>query len=603
MRSYKVTLAAVALLLVVLLPAWHLSDAAARQPMAEPSSCVGEDPETGLSYQTRVISPNTILDCHTAGVSVTVGANCGVAPLHIVLDIDRSGSMIGQPIEDVKEAARALVQALDMNDPKVEHIQIGLVSHGDPANIDLYLTNRGTTVIGRINRMQAGGEDNLSDSIEKSHHVLRRGRSVREADPFEIAVVLSDGGQTYPPMQAVPAAGRLKAEGVLVIGVCAENGTPQGCAAIRQIASGPRYYFEARGTSGLTRIFREIAEAVTKIHLRTLWVEETLPDGLQLVPDTVVPEPDEIDTSGPTTIKWQFNFPAITETLGYRVRPSAITTYTLAVNDTTFRDSEDKLGNLIVPTAVLTVAGPCYTPTPTVTPTYTPGPTSTNTSTPTPTSTNTPTPTATSTPKPGPIYLPILNLGRCIERDQPIDIVLVIDASTSMEKKTAQGRSKLEAAKAGARTFVELMREVDRAAIIAFNSEPHVLSVLTDDREQLASAIDATQLSPWTRIDLGLRAAAAELASERAGDGHLPVILLMTGGQPTQTTEAEVLRAAAAARSPGTLVFVIGVGPDIDRALLVEVAGDPGRYYHVDDAEGLLEIYERIARIIPCDDP
>ena len=36
----------------------------------------------------------------------------------------------------------------------------------------------------------------------------------------------------------------------------------------------------------------------------------------------------------------------ITETMDYQVEPSAITTYTLAENETTFRDSQDRAGEL-----------------------------------------------------------------------------------------------------------------------------------------------------------------------------------------------------------------------------------------------------------------
>jgi uncharacterized protein YegL len=337
-----------------------------------------------------------------------------------------------------------------------------------------------------------------------------------------------------------------------------------------------------------------------------LFIEETLPEGLELIGDSIVPEPAEFATAAPgspASIKWQFNFPSITETVGYRVRPSAITTYTLAENVTTFRDSQDKLGDLIVPTAVLTVAGPCYTPTPTITPTDTPGPAPTDTPTPTATATNTPTPTPTATPRPLPVYLPILNLGRCIERDQPSDIILVIDASTSMDKNTAQGRPRIDAARDGALSFVEVMRDVDRAAVVSFNNKAHLVSELSDDRDQLSADIEGIETYPWTRIDLGIDLAAEELASDRAGEGHLPVIILMTDGQPTQTTDRAVRESAARARIPGTLIFTIGVGPDVNRELLVDVAGDPGRFYYIDDAEGLANIYERIARIIPCEEP
>jgi Mg-chelatase subunit ChlD len=495
-----------------------------------------------------------------------------------------------------------------MDDPKNDHIKLGLVSHGDPANIDSYLTDRAGTISGRVGNMRAGGEDNLSDSLSKSHAVLRRGRQGMKASPFEVAVVLSDGGQTYPPSRAVPAAGRLKGDGVLVISICADNGTPGGCQAMRQIASSGRYYFQARGTSGLNKIFSDIAEYVTNISMRSMTIEETLPDGLQLVPDSVFPEPQKVDTSGPTTIRWQLSFPRITETLGYVVKPSSITTYTGAANKTTFRDSQNRGGELIVPTKVLTVSGPCLdTPTPTPTPTNTPTPSPTFTPSPpntaTPTPTNTPTSTPTPTPVPRPLYLPLLNPWRCIERDKPADIVLLIDASSSMRLATAAGRPKIEAAQDGAREFVQFMREVDRASVIAFNSQAHTMAHLTSDRRALRAAIDAIETSEWTRMDLALLSASAELESDRGDASHTRVIILMTDGYPSRTTPEAVSQAAASARAAGTHIFVIGVGPDLNTELMIDVAGEPDRYYHVDDAEALKEIYALIAQRIPCVPP
>ena len=95
-----------------------LPPAAAPAQRGEPSTCTGYDRETGLNLQSRTVEPNDILDCETSAVSLTVGADCDKVPLHVVLNVDRSGSMVGQPIEEVKAAARALVQALDMERPE-----------------------------------------------------------------------------------------------------------------------------------------------------------------------------------------------------------------------------------------------------------------------------------------------------------------------------------------------------------------------------------------------------------------------------------------------------------------------------------------------------
>ncbi|MFN8423579.1 MAG: hypothetical protein U0470_09435 [Anaerolineae bacterium] len=57
------------------------------------------------------------------------------------------------------------------------------------------------------------------------------------------------------------------------------------------------------------------------------------------------------------------------------------------------------------------------------------------------TPTPSPTPTATATPVPPRVYLPIALNERCRPTTSPVDAVLVLDASTSMLERIADGRT------------------------------------------------------------------------------------------------------------------------------------------------------------------
>lgn len=582
-------------------------------PLRDPSSCSDLDPKTGLALSTRIVTPNQVRVCESAVVSVTVRVSCEGMPLHIMLVIDRSGSMTGQPIRDVKTAARALVDALELD--RNPNVKVGIVSHGGRPTTDLRLTNSVASVRGKIASLDVRStdfEDNLPAAITEGKNQLVRERSQVPVPPVDVMVVLSDGGQTFPPAQAVQAANNAKGQDILVVAVCIENGTAGGCAAMRQMASSSRYYFESRGTSGLTSIFRSIAADVQDIFLRTLKVVETLPDGLDYVDDSLWPEEGIYDATA-RTLTWDMRFISRDGfPFEYRVKPSAVTTYTLASkSEVSFRDTRGGLGEMSLPTAVLTITEPCVPPpvvTSEVPATETPTPTNTPTNTPTQTPTNTPTntpsntPTNTPSPTPAPVYLPILNLRRCLERDIPVDIVLIVDASTSMLSLTQGGRPRIEAAQEGAHGFVARMRRADNVAVVAFNDKATLMSGLTGDRAQLEAAIDAIETAPFTRIDLALDAARVELSSERARPEAKKVVLLMTDGQPTNTTPAQVRAAGDRARELAT-VFVIGVGGDIDRELMVDVAGGASQYYAVDDAEALGKIYGLIAERTVCESP
>lgn len=228
----------------------------------------------------------------------------------------------------------------------------------------------------------------------------------------------------------------------------------------------------------------------------------------------------------------------------------------------------------------------------------TPSPTATATPTPSPTVTASPSasPTPTRTPATRRIHLPLAMRGFCFAATRPrADIVLVLDTSNSM------AGAKLEAARGAALAFVDLVNlPRDRAAIVTFNQRPRLDAGLTGNRGTLQVALATLTIDQGTRIDLGLAAALDELRSPRARADARPVIVLLTDGRPDAGTAAEVLATASRARAAGVTIFTIGLGGDVDGALLAGVAGDPGRYAFAPDAGALAEIYRRIAGGIPC---
>jgi hypothetical protein len=111
----------------------------------------------------------------------------------------------------------------------------------------------------------------------------------------------------------------------------------------------------------------------------------------------------------------------------------------------------DQIGDLEVLCEALPTPTPGPSETPVPSPTITSSPTPTVTPSPTPTLTPSPTPTAT--PVPLPVFLPVGLRDRCDPK--PIDVVLILDASTSMLHETRGGRPKMEAAREAASRRVQ----------------------------------------------------------------------------------------------------------------------------------------------------
>jgi uncharacterized protein YegL len=246
---------------------------------------------------------------------------------------------------------------------------------------------------------------------------------------------------------------------------------------------------------------------------------------------------------------------------------------------------------------------------PTVTPTPRPG--ITPTLTPTPSRTPPPTPSPTITPTPRPIYLPAMANESCPKRRARVDVVLILDASTSMSAPTRAGRRKLDAAIEAAGGFLGLLEmdpaagaDSDRAALVVFNDLAQLASPLTADANRVARGLAAIEQRAGTRIDLGLLRAAEVLGALPDDPERVSATVLLTDGRPTGTSAEAVVEAARSLRATGgdagTWVYAIGLGPDVDGELLAKVATDAARLVLAPDAEDLARIYREIARELPC---
>jgi Mg-chelatase subunit ChlD len=255
---------------------------------------------------------------------------------------------------------------------------------------------------------------------------------------------------------------------------------------------------------------------------------------------------------------------------------------------------------------ILQVEGECEVPTPTFTPTATVVPT------------QTPIP-PTSTPEPEPIYIPITLSEACSDRAARSDVALVVDLSTSMNRPTRDGRTKLRATMDAVHVFVDLMDlgkdDValdDRVAIVGFNRDAWIETGLTSDAEAVHAAVERLpeRQQEFTRLDLAFqRGAESLLAPETRDPTRKMVLVVLTDGLPNQvpyaedgTMETTVLRAATAAKDAAIEVYTVGVGQpgDVNDVLLRDCASAPDGFYRAEDAGDLGGIYTAIATSVLC---
>ncbi len=248
---------------------------------------------------------------------------------------------------------------------------------------------------------------------------------------------------------------------------------------------------------------------------------------------------------------------------------------------------------LLVPTPTSTV--PTATPTPSSTPTQPVAPSATPTSIPT----VTPPPTASPLRR---VYLPIAELRHCVRSSVSANVVLALDASSSMLEEVRPGYRKLDAAIAAASQFLDRLRPPDQVALVTFDDSAALAQTLTSDFGAPMAALAGLATAQHTRIDLGIRMAREELASERRRGENRPVLILLTDGKanPVPITAAEA--EASLAKAAGITIFTIGLGEpeELDHEALSRIASSREYYYQTPDANDLTAVYAAIAGEIPC---
>lgn len=139
--------------------------------------------------------PNPLDIRDTESQSVHYGQASHIA---VVLILDRSGSMGGEPLQAAKDAAKLFIDFLEVGD------QVGVVSFATTAQMDFSLTtitsdSTRTAAKNAVDALTASGETSIGAGLE-----LGLAELVANAAPFNLRsmVLLSDGAQNRPPSVA-----------------------------------------------------------------------------------------------------------------------------------------------------------------------------------------------------------------------------------------------------------------------------------------------------------------------------------------------------------------------------------------------------------------
>jgi len=172
----------------------------------------------------------------------------------------------------------------------------------------------------------------------------------------------------------------------------------------------------------------------------------------------------------------------------------------------------------------------------------------------------------------------------------PVRIALLLDASGSM-------RRAVEGVREAARMFVSSLPKQDRLAVMLFADKAEFEHDITGIREWTNEAIDRYQADGGTAL---YDAVFASLERLRREEGRRAIVLLSDGKDEnnpgtapgSEHTWDDVL---ASLKGSEALIFAIGMGPNVDREKLQELADKSGgEAYFPEDVESLAGEYRRI---------
>jgi Ca-activated chloride channel family protein len=211
------------------------------------------------------------------------------------------------------------------------------------------------------------------------------------------------------------------------------------------------------------------------------------------------------------------------------------------------------------------------------------------------------------------IMQPVIPYSQADLQSRGLDIVLLLDLSSSMQEEMGSGqmpnrptiptgRTRMDAVKDAVRTFVRTRRD-DRIGLVVFSDNAYVISPLTFDHEYLLHYVDYVddkilQGEGQTAIGDGLALANYVLSRQATKDSRFhQVIVLFTDGENNRGREpVDVL---AESKAAGIRVHMIGV--DLERdvkekpsvQMLMAAIGDVGGRYFSADSERDLQAAQR----------
>ena len=283
-------------------------------------------------------------------LSLTAAPDIVTNPTDIVLILDRSGSMAGSALANLKNGAKTFIDIIDEATDDTQDGQIGsgsriaIVSFADTATQDTQLITSVSDLKAAVDALTAGGSTNHADAFTKASELL-----AAPSTNARVMVMFTDGETTAGPDPS-PIAAAARAAGVIIYAIGLSGSSGVNAAALEDWASKPASAYVAitPDDAELEELFKDLARNIANPGATKIVVTDTVSPCFSIT-SVFMPTKGTASLLDANTVQWQIDELGVTQSEGavleFTVQHVGPCSGTIAVNASISYD--DAEGNVV----------------------------------------------------------------------------------------------------------------------------------------------------------------------------------------------------------------------------------------------------------------
>lgn len=306
----------------------------------------------GITNSNKVINAERI-DCGGSlkvTLALTAAPDIISNPTDIALVLDRSGSMAGLPLANMKTGAKTFIDIISESTGGQSSgeigfgSRIGIVSFSDIGTQNTQLITSVDTLKNAVDSLVAGGSTNHADAFTKAISLFDP-----TSNNAKVIVMFTDGNTTSGPPPA-PLALAARAQGIIIycIGLVGSDGVD--VSALNDWASEPvtTHVAVTPDAAELEELFAELAANIAKTGATNIVIDETVTSDF-IITSILNPTEGNATMLSSTALRWSIPELGVSApesaTLEFFIRDVGLNPGVKLVNDSiTYTDSE---GNVV----------------------------------------------------------------------------------------------------------------------------------------------------------------------------------------------------------------------------------------------------------------